>query len=110
MVFGKRLQFASARRLGEVPLAALLLLGGLGAPLVAARLAELQENCSANSRVEELSFGHGPQSQRQLRDVGRVTAALMPLAPRLLGHAQYPVFNALGGHRMPNGLLAPMTC
>jgi hypothetical protein len=111
MVLGKRLQFAAARRLGAIPLAVLLLLGGVGAPLVASRTAELEETCSAKNRVEELSLGHRVSAQRQLRqEAGRVSASLMPLAPRSLGHAQNPVFNALGGHRMPNGLLAPMTC
>jgi hypothetical protein len=111
MVFGKRLQFAAARRVGAIPLAVLLLLGGIGAPLVASRLAELEETCSAKNRVEELSIGHRVNAHRQLRqEAGRMTAALAPLAPRALGHAQNPVFNSLGGHRMPNGLLAPMTC
>ena len=111
MLFGKRVQFAAARRVGAIPLAILLLFGGIGAPLVASRTAELEETCSAKNRVEELSFGHRVNAQRQLRlEAGRVTASLLPLAPRLLGHAQNPVFNALGGHRMPNGLLAPLTC
>jgi hypothetical protein len=109
MVFGKRLQFAAARRMGAIPLAALLLLGGIGAPLAASRTAELEETCSAKNRVEELSPGQRVSAQRQLRqEAGRVTAALTPLAS--LGHAQNPVFNSNGGHRLPNGLLAPLTC
>jgi hypothetical protein len=97
--------------MGAIPLSVLLLLGGIGAPLAASRSAELEETCSAKNRVEELSLGQRLNAQRQLRqEAGRVSAALTPLAPRSLGHAQNPVFNALGGHRMPNGLLAPMTC
>jgi hypothetical protein len=111
MLFGKRLQFAAARRMGAIPLAVLLFLGGVGAPLVASRSAELEETCSAKNRVEELSFSQRVNAQRQLRqEANRVTVALTPLSPRSLGHAQNPVFNALGGHRMPNGLLAPLTC
>jgi hypothetical protein len=110
-VLGKRLQFAAARRVGAIPLAVLLLLGGLGAPLVASRLAELEETCSAKNRCEEQSLGHRVNMHRQLRlEAGRMTVAPTLLAPRTLGHTQNPVFNALGGHRMPNGLLAPLTC
>jgi hypothetical protein len=111
MVFGKRLQFAVARRAGAIPLAVLLLLGGFGAPLAASRSAELEETCTAKNRIEELSVGQRVNAHRQLRqEASHVTASLTPLTPRSLGHAQNPVFNALGGHRMPNGLLAPLTC
>jgi len=97
--------------MGAIPLAVLLLIGGVGAPLVASRTAELEETCSAKNRCEELSFGHRVNLHRQLRvHASGVTAALTLLAPRSLGHTQNPVFNALGGHRMPNGLLAPLTC
>jgi len=111
MLFGKRLQFATARRVGAIPLAMLLLAGGIGAPLVASRFSEIEETCSAKNRIVEISVAQRVTAHRQLRqETNRMTAALAPLSPRSLGHAQNPVFNALGGHRMPNGLLAPLTC
>jgi hypothetical protein len=110
-VLGKRLQFAAARRAGAIPLALLLLFGGIGGPILASRIAELEEVCSAKNRCEEQSLGHRVSPQRQLRsEMASLTTVISALIVRPLGHTQKPVFNALGGHRLPNGLLAPLTC
>jgi hypothetical protein len=110
-VFGKRLQFAAARRVGALPLTLVLLLGGFGAPLVTStRFAELEENSPVKNRVEELSHGHRITTQRQNADASGLATVSPDLSPRSLGHAQHPIFSALGGHRLPNGLLAPITC
>lgn len=112
---GKRLQLAVARRIGAIPLAILLLLGGLTTPIVSAnRFSELEENSTPITRCEELSHSHHRVNpQRLLRlEAGRITSAptVLSLSPRALGSDQHPVLSALGGHRLPNGLLAPLTC
>jgi hypothetical protein len=111
-MLGKALQFAAVRRMGAIPLAVVLIFGGFSAPLVAStRVAELEENSASKIRVEELSLGHRTGAQRHLRtESGRITTALTILSPQLLGHTQHPVLNCLRGHRLPNGLLAPLTC
>jgi hypothetical protein len=97
--------------MGALPLAVVLFLGGMGMPLVSSsRFAELEENSPAKTRLEELSIGHRLSPQRQLRnDVVRLAAHVF-LSPRFLGHTQNPILNAPRGHRLPNGLLAPLTC
>jgi hypothetical protein len=108
----KRLKFAAARRLGAIPLAVVLLLGGLIAPLVTtSRFSELEENSPVKIRCEEFSLSHRISPQRQLRlETARVFGVHMIFSPRLLGHTQNPVLSAPRGHRLPNGLLAPITC
>jgi hypothetical protein len=111
-MLGKAVQFAAARRMGAIPLAIVLIFGGFSAPLLAStRIAELEENSASKILAEELSLGHRTSAQRQLRtESGRVTTALTILSPHLLGHTQRPVLSCLRGHRLPNGLLAPLTC
>jgi len=111
-VFGKRLQLAAARRLGAIPLAIVLLLGGVGAPLATtSRAAELEESAPSKNLCEEFSLVHRGHSQRQLRfDAGSKMSALTVLPPLTLGHTQNAVLFAARGHRLPNGLLAPITC
>jgi hypothetical protein len=111
-MFGKRLHFAAARRLGAIPLAIVLLLGGVGAPLLAmSRSAELEESAPAKNLCEEFSLVHRGNSQRQLRfDAGTKMSALTVLPPLTLGHTQNAILASPRGHRLPNGLLAPITC
>jgi hypothetical protein len=108
----KQRQSVTARRLGSISLAALLLFGGIGTPLVASnRFSELEENSPVKSQFEELSLSHRLCPQRQLRlEARRVSIALPMHTTQPLGHTQNPVLSAVDGHRLPNGLLAPLTC
>lgn len=104
--------YAVLRRMGAIALALLLLNSGMSTSLASAgRFSELEENNPASSRCEELTFSHRVSPQRLLRmDAGRALAALSVLSPHMLGHDQHPVLFSLRGHRLPNGLLAPITC
>jgi hypothetical protein len=109
---GKRLRFAALRRWSALPLALILLSGGLTTAVVASiRFAELEENSTITLRCEELSHSNRINPQRLHRvEAGRITSAPSMLSPRTLGHRQHLVLNTLDGHRLPNGLLAPITC
>jgi len=94
-------------------LSIVLLLGGLGAPLLTAnRFAELEENSPVKNLCEELLVTHRINPQRQLRcDASAKMLALTILQPRMLGNTQKCVLATTpSGHRLANGLLAPMTC
>src|SRR5262245_48426533 len=108
----KQRQSVAARRLGSISLALVLLFGGIGTPLVASnRFSELEENSPVKSQFEELSLTHRICPQRQLRlEAGQVSTTLPMHTTQVLGHAQNPVLSEIGGHRLPNGLLAPLTC
>jgi len=111
-VFRKQFQFATARKLSAFPLALVLLFGGIGSPLISsARSVELEERAPVQSQFEELSFAHRVNPLHQLRqDAGRLPNVLAVCAQQPLGNGQNPIFNSLSGHRLPNGLLAPLTC
>jgi hypothetical protein len=108
----ERLNFAAARRLGAIPLAIVLLLGGIGVPVSAvSRSAELEESAPSKNVSEEFSLVHRGHPHRQLRfDAGSKMSALTIQPPLTLGHAQNQVLRFSRGHRLPNGLLAPLTC
>jgi hypothetical protein len=108
----KWLRFAAVRRFSAIPLAFILLSGCLTTSVVASiRFAELEENLPVSSRSEELSHSNRISPQRQHRiEAGRISTPLSLLSPHSLGHTQHPVLNAPDGHRLPNGLLAPITC
>jgi hypothetical protein len=92
----------------------LLIAGGMCGPLVFApesRLAEMQENMPAHERSEEYATVGRHDHERQLKLEQRRSAIIFetPACARL-GHTQNRVLFAPGGHRLSNGLLAPLTC
>lgn len=110
-MFEKRLNFAAARQLGAIPLAIVLLFGGIGSPLAMSRAAELEEIVPAKCVSEEFSLVHRGHPHRQMRfDAGTKMAALTVSPSLTLGHTQNIVLSSPSGHRLPNGLLAPITC
>jgi hypothetical protein len=111
-MLGPRLQFAAARRVGAIPLALVLLIGGVGGPvLTVSRFSELEEHSPAKNLCEELLLSHRVSPLRHTRfEVGSKMLALTILKPQTLGNNQKPVLISLRGHRLPNGLLAPITC
>jgi hypothetical protein len=76
-------------------------------PLV--RASEMSEHESARERAEEPVLVHRVHLDRQLRTIP-VSVVFHRLDRISLGHSQRPVFKSLDGHRLANGLLAPMTC
>ena len=89
--------------------ATLVLFGGImmtAAPVV--RSTELNEQGS-RERSEDPTLAHRVVLERFLRFDGRPAAFLQP-ARLSLGHSQRPVLEPPAGHRLANGLLAPITC
>lgn len=108
----RQLQFAAARKLSAFPLAVVLLFGGIGSPLISsARFVQLEERAPVQGQFEELSFAHRVNPLHQLRQDARQLLNVLAVCAQLpLGNAQNPVLSSLPGHRLPNGLLAPLTC
>lgn len=75
------------------------------------RSAESVENGSPKERCEELSPAARLDHGRHLRlEYCRVVNTHALPTQLSLGHAQRPVLDPPAGHRLPNGLLAPLTC
>ena len=80
----------------------------LAVPLI--RSAEASESGSPKERCEDPTISARVQHERQFLDFHRNHAAFMRPVRSVLGHAQRPVLDPLPGHRLTNGLLAPLTC
>jgi hypothetical protein len=106
-----RLQSGSIRRrISTWALSAnLLLFGGImmtAAPVV--RSTELNEHGS-RERVEDPTLSHRVELERYLRFASGPCSFLQS-DRNLLGHSQRPILEPPAGHRLANGLLAPITC
>ena len=92
----------------------LLICGGMGGPLVFAtesRLAELHQNIPASERSEEVATLSRFDHERQIKQEQRLSAIIFEISANArLGHAQNIVLFVPAGHRLSNGLLAPITC
>jgi hypothetical protein len=112
-MFGIRYHCGRLGRLEPVLaiVAALAMLAGgvslLAVPVV--RAAEAGESSGSHERTEDPTLTTRFEHDRLVVLASRV-AAFVQLARPLLGHAQRPVLEAFPGHRLANGLLAPMTC
>jgi hypothetical protein len=92
-------------------IATLSLLAG-GVSLVAVPViqsAEASESGAPKERCEDPTLTARFEHDR-LHALERRVAAFAQSARPSLGHAQRPVLLPLPGHRLANGLLAPMTC
>jgi hypothetical protein len=104
------------RRLQPALLSALLLVmvGGTGGPLVIlpeGRSGETQENAPPSERQEEFTTQGRLDHERQVKLEQRRLAIIFEVpASSRLGHTQNAVLLAPSGHRLANGLLAPLTC
>ena len=81
----------------------------MGVP--AFRLAELNENLPTNGQSEELTTHPRLEHSRHMRPDQRRSSAIVatPSRQAFKDIGQSPVMN-LPGHRLANGLLAPITC
>lgn len=88
--------------------------GGLGGPVVAAaesRASSSEENLPADERQEESTASVRIDHHRQIKlDERRQAIAFVVPTSARLGHTQNTVLFAPSGHRLSNGLLAPLTC
>lgn len=88
--------------------------GGLGGTfLVAAetRISESEENLPVDERQEESIANFRIDQHRQTKlDERRSAIVFEAPAPARLGHTQNRVLFIPSGHRLTNGLLAPITC
>ena len=97
-----------------LPLSVALAIGGLGAPMVVAsesRSAEMSESAPSKEHKEEISTPGRCDRHRHL-PIGDHPSVILFIhrATPTLGHAQHDVLETARGHRLPNGLLAPLTC
>jgi hypothetical protein len=80
----------------------------MAVPLI--RSVESSESGSPKERCEDPTFTSRIQHERQFLQFHRGVAAFLQPTRPALGHAQRPVLAPLPGHRLTNGLLAPITC
>jgi len=102
-------------RLRSAVLSLLLIVGGLGGPLVFApesrsSAAESQENIPASERGEEFATLGRFDHERHMKLEQRQLAITFDVPSTHLGHTQNSVILVPTGHRLANGLLAPLTC
>jgi hypothetical protein len=111
-MFQIRLQSGSIRkRVSAWAVTATLALFGGAVMLTAVpvvRTAEMNEQGS-RERVEDPTLAHRVELERYLRFASGPGAFLQPVRISL-GHSQRPILEPPAGHRLANGLLAPITC
>jgi len=103
-------------RLQTALLSALLIVMtcGVGGPLMIfsdSRSEETQENAPPSERQEEFtSMGRFDHERHMKLEQRRLAITFEVPASSRLGHTQNAVLLAPSGHRLANGLLAPLTC
>lgn len=104
-----------AMRLQPALISALLfaMAASAGGPLIVfneARSSESQEDVPLSERQEEFTPISRFDHERHLKQELRQLAIVVDVPTAHLGHAQNAVFFVPSGHRLANGLLAPLTC
>jgi hypothetical protein len=90
-----------------------LVMGGVGGPFLThpeTRSGESQESAPISERQEEFTHLGRFDHERQLKLEQRRQASIFEVPSSHLGHTQNSVLPAPSGHRLSNGLLAPITC
>jgi hypothetical protein len=94
--------------------ALMVVLASGGGPLIIlpeSRSGEAQENAPLNERQEEFASQGRLDHERLMKLEQRRLAIIFEVpASSRLGHTQNAVLFAPSGHRLANGLLAPLTC
>lgn len=97
-----------------LPLTLVVLLVGMGVPAMvvpAYRLAEINENLPTKERCEDFSAVGRFDHYRNLRlEQRRTVNTVAPPTRQTLDRAQSAALRSPPGHRLANGLLAPITC
>jgi len=104
-----------AKHLQRALLSTLLVVmaGGVGGPLLIfpeSRSSESQENAPPSERQEEFTTMGRLDHERLMKLEQRRLAIIFEVPSSHLGHTQNAVLFAPSGHRLANGLLAPLTC
>jgi hypothetical protein len=104
-----------AKHLQRAVLSALLVVmaGGIGGSLMIlpdTRSDESQENAPSSERQEEFTTAGRFDHERHMKLEQRQLAIVFEVPSSHLGHTQNAVLLAPSGHRLANGLLAPLTC
>jgi hypothetical protein len=104
-----------AKHLQRALLSTLLVVmaGGIGGPLMIfpdTRSSESQENAPPSERQEEFTTVGRFDHERHMKLEQRRLAITFEVPSSHLGHTQNAVLLAPNGHRLANGLLAPLTC
>jgi hypothetical protein len=104
-----------AKHLQRTVLSTLLVVmaGGIGGPLMIfpdTRSNESQENAPPSERQEEFTTVSRFDHERHMKLEQRRLAIIFEVPSSHLGHTQNAVLLAPSGHRLANGLLAPLTC
>lgn len=73
------------------------------------RVAGAEESEPSGERNEDPSLVTRFEHDCVVRSASRLSALIQLTRPNL-GHAQRPTIGPYSGHRLANGLLAPMTC
>ena len=87
--------------------------GGVGGPLMIfpdSRSSESQENAPPSERQEEFTTMGRFDHERHMKLEQRQLAIIFEVPSSHLGHTQNAVLLVPSGHRLANGLLAPITC
>jgi hypothetical protein len=104
-----------AKHLQRALLSTLLVVmaGGIGGPLMIfpdTRSNESQENAPPSERQEEFTTVGRFDHERHMKLEQRLLAIIFEIPSSHLGHTQNAVLLVPSGHRLANGLLAPLTC
>jgi hypothetical protein len=106
-------QFAKHLQRALLSTLLLLMVGGIGGPLTIfpeTRWGESEESAPSSERQEEFTALGRFDHERQMKLEQRRLAIIFEVPSSHLGHTQNPVLFAPSGHRLANGLLAPLTC
>jgi hypothetical protein len=104
----RRLSLASFT---AAPVTAATLLGVFLVTVPVTRASVNSERTDASERCEEIQFSHRNERIRRLALENLRSAQVRALVvTHTTGRSQWPDFDPPAGHRLSNGLLAPMTC
>lgn len=88
-----------------------ILLGAFLVTVPVSRASEINERADSSERCEELKFSNRHERARSLvMENLRTTHVRAVVFMQNVGHSQLPDLDPPAGHRLANGLLAPMTC
>ncbi len=91
----------------------LMMASGIGGPLLIfpeSRSSESQETVPLSEHQEEFTTIGRFDHERHMKLEQRLLATVFEVPSLSLGHTQNAVLPAPSGHRLSNGLLAPLTC
>lgn len=98
------------RKYGEMQAWVIALVAAFLVAVPTIRMSESNEIDTAKERVEEVSLVARSADLKRLSRLVRREQVVVMFPPVQLGHAQQQVLFQPTGHRLPNGLMAPLKC